>query len=96
MLAAIAWHQPINRGGLKSVFGRAVGRDLIRRVSARGLIASGPREPRRGAPHTFATTDAFLAAFDLTSLTELPDPEHLQDAGLAGEHMERDDSPPQG
>jgi len=29
------------------------------------------------------TTDAFLAAFGLTSLADLPDPEQLQDAGLA-------------
>jgi len=28
------------------------------------------------------TTDAFLAAFDLASLADLPDQEQLQDAGL--------------
>jgi segregation and condensation protein B len=29
------------------------------------------------------TTDAFLAAFGLESLRDLPDPEQLNDAGLA-------------
>ena len=50
----------------------------------RDLIATGPREPRRGAPYTFVTTEIFLAAFGLESLRELPDPEQLADAGLAG------------
>ncbi|MCC5993031.1 MAG: SMC-Scp complex subunit ScpB [Rhodobacteraceae bacterium] len=82
VLAAIAYHQPVSRDGLREIFGRDISRDLIGRLSARGLIAPGPREPRRGAPYTFVTTDAFLAAFDLTSLADLPDPEQLQDAGL--------------
>jgi chromosome segregation and condensation protein ScpB len=52
-------------------------------LSECGLIATGPREPRRGAPYTFVTTEAFLAAFDLASLADLPDREQLEDAGLA-------------
>jgi chromosome segregation and condensation protein ScpB len=48
-----------------------------------GLIATGPRAPSRGAPYTFVTTDAFLAAFGMESLRDLPDPEQLGDAGLA-------------
>lgn len=82
VLAAIAYHQPVSRDGLKDIFGKDISRDLIGRLSARGLIAPGPREPRRGAPYTFVTTDAFLAAFDLTSLDDLPDREQLQAAGL--------------
>ena len=83
VLAAIAYHQPVSRDGLRDIFGKDVSRDLIGRLSERGLIAPGPREPRRGAPYTFVTTDAFLAAFDLASLADLPDQEQLQDAGLA-------------
>lgn len=85
VLAAIAFNQPITRDGLKDIFGREIPRELIGRLSERRLIATGPREPRRGAPYTFVTTDAFLAAFDLESLRDLPDPEQLADAGLAGE-----------
>ncbi|MEO9632848.1 MAG: SMC-Scp complex subunit ScpB [Sulfitobacter sp.] len=83
ILAAIAYHQPITRDGLKDIFGKEIGRDLIGRLHAHGLIATGPRAPRRGAPYTFVTTDAFLAAFGLESLRDLPDPEQLNDAGLA-------------
>jgi segregation and condensation protein B len=84
VLAAIAYHQPISRDGLKEIFGKEISRDLIGRLAERGLIATGPREPRRGAPYTFVTTEGFLAAFGLESLRDLPDPEQLADAGLAG------------
>ncbi|MDE3123835.1 MAG: SMC-Scp complex subunit ScpB [Paracoccaceae bacterium] len=74
VLAAIAYHQPITRDGLKEIFGREISRDLIGRLAERELIATGPRAPRRGAPYTFVTTEAFLVAFGLESLRDLPDP----------------------
>lgn len=83
VLAAIAWHQPITRDGLAGIFGREIARGLIARLHDRGLIATGPRAPRRGAPYTFVTTPAFLATFGLESLRDLPDPETLGDAGIA-------------
>jgi len=84
VLAAIAYHQPVTRDGLKEIFGREISRDLIGRLHDQGLIATGPRSPRRGAPYTFVTTEAFLVAFGLESLRDLPDREQLEDAGLAG------------
>lgn len=83
VLAAIAFHQPIGRDGLKEIFGKDIIRDLIGRLSERDLIVPGPREPRRGAPYTFVTTETFLAAFGLECLRDLPDPEQLADAGLS-------------
>ncbi len=83
VLAAIAYHQPITREGLKDIFGKEISRDLIGRLHSRGLIGTGPRSPRRGAPYTYVTTEQFLAAFDLESLQDLPDREQMQDAGLA-------------
>ncbi|MDZ4068098.1 MAG: SMC-Scp complex subunit ScpB [Tabrizicola sp.] len=83
VLAAIAFHQPVSRDGLKDIFGKEISRDLIGRLAERDLIGTGPREPRRGAPYTFVTTATFLAAFGLASLRDLPDPEQLDDAGLS-------------
>jgi segregation and condensation protein B len=83
VLAAIAYHQPITRDGLKDIFGRDISRDVIGRLHARGLIGTGPRAPRRGAPYTYVTTEQFLVAFDLESLQDLPDQEQLEDAGVA-------------
>ena len=82
VLAAIAYHQPITREALKDIFGKEISRDLIGRLQARGLIGTGPRSPRRGAPYTYVTTEQFLVAFDLESLQDLPDREQLVDAGL--------------
>jgi segregation and condensation protein B len=82
VLAAIAYHQPITREGLKDIFGKEISRDLIGRLHARDLIGTGPRSPRRGAPYTFVTTEAFLVAFGLGSLLDLPDREQLVDSGV--------------
>jgi segregation and condensation protein B len=84
VLAAIAVHQPISRDGLKDIFGKEISRDLIGRLAERDLIGTGPREPRRGAPYTFVTTEIFLAVFGMESLRDMPDPEQLTDAGLSG------------
>ena len=85
VLAAVAYHQPIDRDGLKDIFGKEISRDLIGRLHARGLIGTGPRSPRRGAPYTFVTTEQFLVAFGLESLRDLPDREQLRDAGVLSE-----------
>lgn len=82
VLAAIAYHQPITRDGLKDIFGRDISRDLIGRLHAQDLIATGPRSPRRGAPYSFVTTPHFLTTFGLESLRDLPDHEQLRDAGV--------------
>ncbi|QPH56000.1 SMC-Scp complex subunit ScpB [Pontivivens ytuae] len=73
VLCAIAYHQPIDRAGLKDIFGKDVSRDLLARLRYKDLIASGPRSPRPGAPHTFVTTETFLVTFDLQSLRDLPE-----------------------
>ena len=83
MLAAIPVHQPISRDGLKDIFGKETSRDLIGRLAMRDLIGTGPREPRRGAPYTFVTTEIFVAAFGMESLRDLPDAEQMDDSGLA-------------
>ena len=73
VLCAIAHHQPITRDGLKDIFGKEISRDLLARLRHKDLIASGPRSPRPGEPHTFVTTETFLATFDLQALRDLPD-----------------------
>ncbi|MBU3000855.1 SMC-Scp complex subunit ScpB [Roseovarius nubinhibens] len=83
VLAAIAYHQPITRDGLRDIFGKEISRELIGRLHARELIGTGPRSPRRGAPYTFVTTEQFLVAFGLETLADLPDREQLADAGVA-------------
>ncbi|KRS11155.1 chromosome segregation protein ScpB [Roseovarius atlanticus] len=73
VLCAVAYHQSIDRAGLADIFGKEVSRDLLARLRYKDLIASGPRSPRPSAPHTFVTTETFLATFDLQSLRDLPE-----------------------
>ena len=80
VLCATAYHQPIDRAGLADIFGKEVSRDLLARLCYKELIASGPRSPRPGAPHTFVTTEVFLATFDLQTLRDLPELELQGDA----------------
>lgn len=82
VLMCIACLQPITRAELSSFFGREISRDLIGQLRGAGLIASGPRSPTPGAPYTYVTTKAFLLAFGLDTLRDLPDFEALEDAGL--------------
>lgn len=74
VLGAIAYHQPITRDGLNEIFGKEIPRDLMARLQSKELVANGPRAPRAGAPLTYVTTERFLAAFDLLSLQDLPEP----------------------
>ncbi len=71
VLCAVAYHQPIDRAGLADIFGKEINRDLLSRLRYKNLIGNGPKSPRPGAPHTFVTTDEFLATFDLQSLRDL-------------------------
>jgi segregation and condensation protein B len=51
VLTAIAYFQPITRQELCAVFGHDISRDVLADLRALGLIASGPRSPRAGAPY---------------------------------------------
>jgi segregation and condensation protein B len=57
---------------------------VIAALRSAELIATGPRSPQPGAPHTYVTTLAFLELWGLASLRDLPDLARLEDAGLLG------------
>ena len=75
VLWAVATRQPVDRAGLREIFGADVSRDLLARLRLTGLVATGPRAPRPGAPHTYVTTEEFLVTFGLRSLRDLQDME---------------------
>jgi segregation and condensation protein B len=84
VLTAVAYFQPVTRSGLGDILGRNISRDVIAALRSAGLIATGPRSPQPGAPHTYVTTSAFLALWGLASLRDLPDLDRLEEAGLLG------------
>jgi chromosome segregation and condensation protein ScpB len=107
-LMTIAYFQPITRAQMTLAIGIDISRDVIARLKARAVIASGPRSPEPGAPYTYVTTAEFLAHCGFESLRDLPDIETLEEAGLLSKDrletlsgvMPRDDEllpePPEG
>ena len=83
VLWAVATRQPVDRAGLRELFGADVSRDVLARLRQTELIATGPRAPRPGAPHTYVTTEGFLVTFGLRSLRDLQD---MEMDGLEGQH----------
>ena len=84
VLTAVAYFQPVTRSGLGDILGRNISRDVIAALRGAELIATGPRSPQPGAPHTYVTTTAFLGLWGLQSLRDLPDLDRLEEAGLLG------------
>jgi segregation and condensation protein B len=83
VLAAIAYFQPVTRRELGNLLGREVSRDMLADLRTFGLIATGPKSPRAGAPNTYVTTVEFLSHFGLNSLQDLPDRESIENTGFA-------------
>ena len=52
-LTAVAYFQPITRSGLADILCRTISRDVIAALRGAHLIATGPRSPQPGAPHTY-------------------------------------------
>ena len=81
VLMAIAYFQPITRGGLSKIFGKEVSRDTIAGLRNANFLASGRRSPTPGAPYTYVTMKHFFTAFGMETLRDLPAIEALEDAG---------------
>ncbi len=75
-LAIIAYRQPITRAQLEAIRGVACG-EVLRSLLDRRLITIAGRSEELGRPILYATTRAFLEAFGLASLKDLPAPEEL-------------------
>jgi segregation and condensation protein B len=82
ILTAIAYFQPITRRELGATLGRDVSRDMLADLRSFGLIGSGPKSPRAGAPNTYITTASFLTQFGFNSLNDLPCRQELEEKGL--------------
>ncbi|WP_222182982.1 SMC-Scp complex subunit ScpB [Geminicoccus harenae] len=76
-LAVIAWKQPVTRGEIEQVRGVALAQGTLEQLLDAGWVAPAGRREVPGRPMTWATTPAFLDAFGLTSLDDLPRPDDL-------------------
>ena len=72
-LSIIAYRQPVTRGDIEEIRGVSVSPDIIRALLERGWIREVGHRDVPGTPALIATTQEFLAYFNLTSLRELPE-----------------------
>ncbi len=77
-LSIIAYHQPVTRGSIEFI--RGVNCDgPMGKLLERGLIEESGRLDAPGRPILYVTTKEFLRSFGLSSLTDLPDADTLDD-----------------
>ena len=71
-LAIVAYKQPITRVEIEEI--RGVGADvMLKKLMGRGLIREEGRSEAPGRPILYVVTEAFMDAFGLASLDELPE-----------------------
>lgn len=75
-LAIVAYKQPITRASLEAVRGAACG-DVLRNLIDKRLVTTVGRAEELGRPLLYGTTRAFLDAFGLPSLKDLPSVKEL-------------------
>lgn len=71
-LAIVAFRQPVSRGDIEEIRGVAVSTEIMQRLIEREWIKPVGVRAVPGRPALYATTDQFLAYFNLSSLQELP------------------------
>lgn len=81
-LTVIAYNQPVSRAFIEQVRG-VDSSSSVSSLLEKGLIEEAGRLDLPGRPVSFRTTDAFLRTFGLTSLDELPQPDHSGAGGGA-------------
>lgn len=79
-LALIAYRQPVTRGDIERVRGVSVSTSIIRTLEELEWIQLVGRRDVPGRPALYATTETFLAHFNLDGLSQLPE--------LAGAHTD--------
>lgn len=76
-LAVVAYHQPVTRSSIEFI--RGVNSDAsVNKLIERGLIEEHGRLDAPGRPILYVTTQEFLRAFGLSSLSGLPDPDSIR------------------
>lgn len=81
-LAIVAYHQPVTRPEIEAIRGVSLSRGTLDALLDTGWVRPGPRKEVPGRPLTWLTTPAFLEAFGLSKLGDLPGVDELRAAGM--------------
>jgi segregation and condensation protein B len=77
-LAIIAYRQPVTRGDIEDIRGVSVSSSIIQTLLEREWIKVIGQKPVPGRPSLYGTSKHFLDYFNLSTLTELPTLEEIQ------------------
>jgi segregation and condensation protein B len=77
-LAIIAYRQPVTRGDIEDIRGVSVSSSIIQTLLEREWIKVIGQKPVPGRPSLYGTSKQFLDYFNLSTLTELPTLEEIQ------------------
>ena len=81
-LAIVAYHQPVTRAEIEAIRGVGLSRGTLDLLLEIGWVRMRGRRRSPGRPVTYGATDAFLEAFGLASLADLPGATEMKAAGL--------------
>ena len=81
-LAIIVYHQPVTRSEIEEIRGVAFATGTLEILLKLNWVRPSGRKDVPGKPLLYITTDDFLSHFNLKKLTDLPNIEELQSAGL--------------
>jgi segregation and condensation protein B len=77
-LTIIAYRQPVTRGDIEDIRGVSVSSSIIQTLLEREWIKVIGQKPVPGRPSLYGTSKQFLDYFNLSTLTELPTLEEIQ------------------
>jgi segregation and condensation protein B len=81
-LAIIVYHQPVTRSEIEEIRGVAFATNTLEILFELEWVRPAGRKDVPGKPIQYATTDNFLAHFNIQKLTDLPTVDELSTAGL--------------
>jgi segregation and condensation protein B len=81
-LAIIAYRQPVTRGEIEDIRGVGVSSSIIQTLLEREWIKVIGQKEAPGRPSLYGTTRQFLDYFNITTLSDLPTLQEIQDLDL--------------
>ena len=88
-LAIIVYHQPVTRAEIEEIRGVSFGTNTLEILLELNWVKPHGRRDVPGRPIQYATTEDFLSHFNLQKLSDLPNIEELESAGLIdGGHID--------
>ena len=81
-LAIIVYHQPVTRAEIEEIRGVSFGTNTLEILLELNWVKPHGRRNVPGRPIQYATTEDFLSHFNLQKLSDLPNIEELESAGL--------------